>query len=305
MKKGYIFKPLPILHAIALEKEIKKFTVTMNLQESMGAASFSTDQSINIIGSLPDGLYPLVYSGESKGVRKWHGNILDKNVIETKGDQNVVDALHFDHTDIRLILITKDLLLKYSKSQHCGDDIDLSNKIFYIANKDIDIFLDLHTRILHNQLVSEEELSSLILSILQNPITENASHEKSYLLVKKAIDLMLLNIRSPLLIGLLSKALGVNIRTLELAFKKELNITPKSFYKRLLLQSIEAELRRREQEKKTITSILGQYQIYGLSEFGLSFKNYFKKPPSEIGMLHEHENPFGWNETIFSEFAEH
>ena len=270
----------------------------------MGAASFITNQSIHIIGDLPEDLYPFAYRGKSKGICKWHGNILNKNIIETKGDQNSVDGVTFDHADIRFILITKTLLLEYIKEQCCSDDIDLSNRMFFIDDKDVTVFLDIHTRILKNEIVSKDELSSLLLRILQNPITETSSLEKSHILVQKAIDLMNLNIRSPLLISTLSEALEVNIRTLELAFKKEFNIPPKRYYKRLLLQSIETELRRRRQKEKTVTSILEQYQIHGLSEFGLSFKNYFNKTPSQIGMLGEDENPFGWNEAIFSEFAE-
>ena len=297
-------KLFPMITAIPLEKEIKPFTVSINLQKNVGAAYFNTGQGIHIIGSLPEDLYPLVYSGKSKGVRKWHGNILDKNVIQTKGNQNIVDDLYFDHTDVRLILITTDLLLEYSKNQCCNDDIDLSNRMFFIDDKNVTVFLDIHTRILKNEIVSKEELSSLLLRILQNTITETSSLEKSHILVQKAIDLMNLNIRSPLLISTLSEALEVNIRTLELAFKKEFNIPPKRYYKRLLLQSIETELRKRKQKEKTVSSILEQYQIHGLSEFGLSFKNYFNKTPSEIGMLEEDENPFGWDESIFSEFAE-
>ena len=197
-------KLFPMITAIPLEKEIKPFTVSINLQKNVGAAYFNTDQGIHIIGSLPEDLYPLVYSGKSKGVRKWHGNILDKNVIQTKGNQNIVDDLYFDHTDVRLILITTDLLLEYSKNQCCNDDIDLSNRMFFIDDKNVTVFLDIHTRILQNQLVSEEELSSFVLRILQNPIAETSSLEKSHILVQKAIDLMNLNIRSPLLISTLS-----------------------------------------------------------------------------------------------------
>ncbi len=293
-----------MITAIPLEKEIKPFTMTMNMQNDVGAASFITDQSIHIIGNLPEDLYPFAYRGKSKGICKWHGNILNKNIIETKGDQNSVDGVTFDHADIRFILITKTLLLEYIKEQCGSDDIDLSNRMFFIDDKDVTVFLDIHTRILKNEIVSKEELGSLLLRILQNPITETSSLEKSHILVQKAIDLMNLNIRSPLLISTLSEALEVNIRTLELAFKKEFNIPPKRYYKRLLLQSIETELRRRRQKEKTVASILEQYQIYGLSEFGLSFKNYFNKTPSQIGMMKEDENPFGWNEAIFSEFAE-
>ena len=294
-----------MITAIPLEKEIKPFTVTMNLQNNVGAASFITDQSIHIIGNLPEDLYPFAYRGKSKGICIWHGNILNKNIIETKGDQNSVDGVTFDHVDIRFILITKTLLLEYIKEKCYSDDIDLSNRMFFIDDKDVTVFLDLHTRILKNKIVGKEELSSLVLRILQNPITETSSLEKSHILVQKAIDLMNLNIKSPLLISTLSEALEVNIRILELAFKKEFNISPKRYYKRLLLQSIETELRRRRRQKeKTVTSILEQYQIHGLSEFGLSFKNYFNKTPSQIGMLGEYENPFGWNEAIFSEFAE-
>ncbi len=293
-----------MITAIPLEKEIKQFTVTMNLQNDVGAASFITDQSIHIIGNLPEDLYPFVYRGKSKGLCKWHGNILNKNVIETKGDQNSVDGVTLDGADIRFILITKTLLLEYIKNQCCCDAIDLSNRMFFIDDKDVNVFLDIHTRLLQNELVSEDELSSFLLRILHNPITENPSLERSRILVQKAIDLMNQNIKTPLLISALSEALEVNIRTLELAFKKEFKISPKCYYTRLLLQSIEAELRKRRQDDITVTSVLEQYQIHGLSEFGLSFKNYFNKTPSEIGMLEEHENPFGWDEAIFSEFAE-
>ena len=278
--------------------------MTMTMQNDVGAASFMTDQSIHIIGDLPEDLYPFAYRGKSSGICKWHGNILNKNMMETKGDQNTVDGITFDHADIRFILITKTLLIKYIEKQENNNDIDLSNRMFFIADKDVTVFLDIHARILKNEIVGKEELSPLLLSILQNPIREMSSPEKSHILVQKAIDLMNLNIQSPLLISTLSEALEVNIRTLELAFKKEFKLSPKRYYKRLLLQSIEPELRKRKQEEETVSSILEQYQIHGLSEFGLSFKNYFNKTPSEVGMMKEDENPFGWNEHIFSEFAE-
>lgn len=88
---------------------------------------------------------------------------------------------------------------------------------------------------------------------------------------------MNLNIKSPLLISILSEALEMNIRTLELAFQKEFNIPPKRYYKRLLLQSIETELRQRKQEEETVSSILAQYQIHSLSEFGLLHYNIENK----------------------------
>jgi len=297
-------KLFPTITAIPLEKEIKQFAMNMNLNNDVGAATFTTDQSIHIIGDLPEELYPFAYRGKSKGICKWHGNRLNKNTIETKGDQNFVDGVTFDHVDIRFILITKTLLLEYIKEQCGNDDIDLSNKMFFIDDKDVTVFLDIHTRILENEIISKDELSSLLLRILQSPIKETPAPEKSHILVQKAIDLMILNIKSPLLISTLSETLEVNIRTLELAFKKELNISPKRYYKRLLLHSVEAELRKRKQEDATVTSILTEYHIYGLSEFGLSFKNYFNKTPSHIGMLGEHENPFGWDEAIFSEFTD-
>ena len=302
--KGCIIKLYPLITAIPLEKEIKDFTMTMNLNNDVGAASFTTDQSIHIIGDLPEDLYPFAYRGKSKGICKWHGNILHKNIIETKGDQNSVDGVTFDHVDIRFILITKTLLREYIKEQCGNDDIDLANRMFFIEDKDVNVFLDLHTRIFKNEIVSKDELSSLLLRILQNPVKETSTPEKSHILVQKAIDLMRLNIKSPLLISTLSEMLEVNIRTLELAFKKEFNISPKRYYKRLLLHSVEEELRKRKQEDATVTSILAEYQIHGLSEFGLSFKNYFNKTPSQIGMLAEHENPFGWDEAIFSEFTD-
>ena len=84
--------------------------------------------------------------------------------------------------------------------------------------------------------------------------------------------------------------------------KKYLHITPKLYYKRLLLLAIETELR--NNQAKNISNVINEYQIYNLSQFGASFKNYFNKTPSEVLNLEIKDNPFGWNEKIFIEFSE-
>ena len=72
------------------------------------------------------------------------------------------------------------------------------------------------------------------------------------------------------------------------------------YYKRLLLLAIEMEPRKTAEA--SVTSVINEYQIYNLSQFGARFKNYFNKTPSEILNIASKDNPFGWNERIFEEY---
>lgn len=292
-----------MIFTVPLDKNIHTINfLTYTSLNDISAIHVKSEQSIHFTGTLPEDIYPFVYTGKSKGHRKWHGYTLDTNMIETKGDKNEVDALVFGDTDACMILVKKSFVKQYLQSMYGDDDFNrhLAFNTYQIGDKDLELFIDIHRHILEGKQVSNEEIESLLFQILQNPIQDKACLPKDCTLVQTAISSMKNHIKNPILIKELCKDLGVSIRTLEMAFNKHLSITPKVYYKRLLLLTIEAELR----NKKTIniSNVLQEYEIYNLSQFGASFKHYFSKTPSEIKRLSEDENPFGWNEKIFLEF---
>ncbi len=292
-----------MVYIIPLEKSIKPIEISAKFTQSVGAIDIRSNQSIHFTGTLPEDLYTFVYTGKSRGRHTWHGSAFDQAIIETSGKNYQVDDLVIGQTDVRIVLIRKNLMQRFL--QDSGKDLALyyAEHAYSIVEKDIDLFLDMHARILAKGNVSDKEVGALVLRILQKPATDKALPEQGYDLVNTAIGLMKEHTKSPFLISELADILDVNIRTLELAFNKHFQISPKAYYKRLLLQIIEIRLRGRDSNETNVADVLAEYQIYNLSQFGLSFKNYFKKTPASIGTLSDKENPFGWNEKIFAEFA--
>lgn len=292
-----------VVNAIPLGKSIEDIDITSYMSDTIGALHLKSDQSVHFTGTLPDGIYPIVYTGKSKGYHAWHGRELSKHMIEFKGTQNEVDSLILDHTDVRAILLPKNLLYQYLEHTFTEKTPEASSfqLLYQISDDDIHIFLDIHARILKEEKVSDEELGALILSILQQPITDHYLPSQGYELVQSAIKLMKDHLESPLLITELSMKLNVNIRTLELAFKKHFKLSPKCYYKRFLLQQVERELRNRHEKESNVGDVLEEFNIYNHSQFGASFKKHFNETPSQSGIACTNENPFGWDETVFSQ----
>lgn len=292
-----------MIFAIPLHKTVKKINITVSPSVSeFSAMHISSDQSMHFIGTFPDDIYPIAFTKNYSTNDKWHGHLCPTHMIKTKGNQDKIDDLIFNKTDLRLLLIDKKLFKTYLHNIFGDSDLEpiYNSMAYHLKDEDIDMFLNIHNRTMKNEKVSKEEISLLLSKIYEEPIMDQLPFVKGYDLIQRATSLMLNHLKDPLLIEELSLALDVSRRTLALAFKKHLNINPKLYYKRLLLLSIEIELRKTK--KDSVTKIINEYQIYNLSQFGASFKNYFHKTPSEILNLDIKDNPFGWNESIFEEY---
>jgi hypothetical protein len=102
-----------MVNAIPLDKTIENITVISRISDMIGALHVQSDQSIHFNGKLLDDIYPLVYTGMSKGHSLWHNNTLSKHMIETKGTQHEVDSLNIGDTDVRAILLPKSRVDQY------------------------------------------------------------------------------------------------------------------------------------------------------------------------------------------------
>ena len=292
-----------MIFAVPLHQTVEKIDLLVSSSTSeFCAMHIKSDQSIHFIGTFPDDTYPIVYTKNYSNNDKWHGYILPTNIVKTRGDQYKIDDLIFNKTDLRLILIDKKLFTTYLHKIFGDRELEpiYSSMAYRLRDEDINMFLNIHDRTMKDEKVSNEEIILLLSKIFEESIMDQFPPVKGYDLIQRATYLILNHLKEPLLIEELSRALDVSRRTLELAFKKHLNISPKLYYKRLLLLSIEIELRKTKEE--SITKVINEYQIYNLSQFGASFKNYFEKTPSEILHLDIKDNPFGWNERIFEEY---
>lgn len=293
-----------MIFTIPLDKDIHKINVSVSTSQSDIAAMYVTsDQGTHFTGILHDEIYPIVYVKEYSDSNKWRGRIYGPNMIKTKGSKNNVDELVLNKTDVRLILINKKILETYLEKIFSDIDVkSIYSFTAYHANDEvIQAYINIHDQLIKNEKVSDEEMIKLLSHIFHRPFTDKLALEKGYDLTASAICLMKDHLKDPLLMKEISIKLDVSCSTLERTFKKYLNITPKLYYKRLLLLVIETELR--NNQAKSISSIINEYQIYNLSQFGASFKDYFNKTPSEVLNLDIRDNPFGWNEKVFIEFA--
>jgi len=173
------------------------------------------------------------------------------------------------------------------------------SKLYHINDNDLEIFYSIHDRILKKGKIPDDEIFPFLLRITQNSmISENSATDNNYHLTQKAILLMKKHLKTPITIKALSDILDVSTRTLELTFNKHFHLSPKCYYKRLLYLDVEKEIRMRDPEKVNISDILCKYEMYDLSYFGKSFKEYFDTKPSKIN----NNNPLGWNERVFMDF---
>jgi len=293
-----------VIFTIPLDKTVEKINIAISPSPGeLAAMRVMSDQSMHFTGIFPDETVGLVYTKNYSHNNIFQGTLCDNNnIIKTKGDQGKIDDLLFNKTDLQLLLINTKLFKTYL--HNIFGDIDLepiySPMAYRLKDEDIDMFLNIHDRTMKGEKVSKEEISLLLSKVFEEPIMDQLPFVKGYDLIQRATSLMLDHLKDPILIQELSRALDVTTRTLELAFRKHMNISPKLYYKRLLLLTIEMELRKRKEV--SITSVINEYQIYNLSQFGASFKSYFNKTPSEICNLNISENPFGWNERIFEEY---
>jgi len=293
-----------MIFTIPLNKVIEDITVrSSNFSTPINAMHISSNQSLHFMGTLPEDLYPFVYGGKSRTLRLWHGDLLDNNTIETKGKTNDVDAIIYELADIRFLLVPKFLLEKFLKEQHHIDDISQYYKYnsYSFNDEDLKIFLNLHTAVLNNEEVLESEIKDCLLRLLKKPLQKSAVVDKRYVLVKRAIEMMKQYIKEPIQIKELTKKLNTSERTLELVFQKFLTISPKAYYKRLLLSYVEIALRK--EGEQNVSEVLQEFQIYNLSQFGASFKKNFDSTPSDILSMKNKNNPFGWDENVFFEFS--
>ncbi|MEP3350452.1 MAG: GlxA family transcriptional regulator [Marinomonas sp.] len=94
----------------------------------------------------------------------------------------------------------------------------------------------------------------------------------------EAVQLMELNIEEPLLISELTAHIGISGRELERLFKRNLQQTPKSFYRQLRLEKSRNML---QQTKESVTSIAVACGFVSLSHFTRCYQKQFSKKPSQ------------------------
>jgi len=111
---------------------------------------------------------------------------------------------------------------------------------------------------------------------IQEPIEKEKKN-----IVFEARELLHTSLQEGLNVSEVAHKLGVNIRTLQYHFKKELGITPKQYLQSIKLHAIREELLHSSSKNMTVGEVAFKYHFYHLSHFANEYKQTFGESPSE------------------------
>ena len=192
-----------MIFTVPLDKTVEKINIAIRpFTSELGAMRIMSDQSMHFTGIFPEETVGLVYTKNYSNHNKFRGCLCDNNIIKTKGNQDKIDDLLFNKTDLRLLLIDTKLFKTYL--HNIFGDIDLepiySPMAYRLKDEDIDMFLNIHHRTMKGEKVSKEEISLLLSKIFESPIMDQLPFVKGYDLIQRATSLMTNHLKKPLLI---------------------------------------------------------------------------------------------------------
>jgi AraC family ethanolamine operon transcriptional activator len=99
--------------------------------------------------------------------------------------------------------------------------------------------------------------------------------------VKRARDYIEDHLTETILMGQVAEQAGVSIRTLELAFRSVLGVTPFEYIRTRRLNKIRQRLLDQKQETRTLTDLAIEHALFHLGRFSGDYKALFGELPSE------------------------
>jgi AraC-like DNA-binding protein len=131
--------------------------------------------------------------------------------------------------------------------------------------------------------LSEQALSTMLLTISHNHTAElfGPCEPAASRSVRAVIDLVHSEDRAEFVVSDLASKLGVTIRALELAFRKELDTTPNAYLLRTRLERAHEELRRGEaRDGTTVTDVAMKWGFAHTGRFAKRYRQAFGISPS-------------------------
>ena len=131
------------------------------------------------------------------------------------------------------------------------------------------------------QLEIQEELAMLLLDGCQAKPSTFEGQRNDYRIVRRALDYIEQNIKSPVRLSVMCNELGTSVRNLQLQFKKHLNITPKRAVEQSRLASLRGRLLNESAEDVTVSQLACEQGFSHHSQLARDYFRAFGELPSQ------------------------
>lgn len=131
------------------------------------------------------------------------------------------------------------------------------------------------------QLLWQETLATILLGACQAEPTPCGKRANGYNTVRRALDYVEQNISGPIRLSEMCNELGVSVRTLQLQFKKYLNVTPKRAVEQMRLACLRRRLLAEAGSNSTVSEVAFKQGYSHLSQLAQDYFKAFAELPSQ------------------------
>lgn len=245
-------------------------------------------------GTTPRGMRTFALSPNAAENLVWHRQSAEANSLLVFGDDCELFTTSRAAVDICTVSISNDRLDEVLGSAG-GDTLSSEACLSLLQDDDLAEFYRnflMLARFLSeavpsdkdynkNKTLLEEQLQlDLVMAATAHSVPCTVSRAKSYHTVQAALEYILTHLRDPVRITALAREMGVSVRTLELCFKKHLDVPPKRVINLLRLSAVRRELLAPETNEATVSNTAGNWNFWHLGQFSADYHVAFGELPS-------------------------
>lgn len=129
----------------------------------------------------------------------------------------------------------------------------------------------------------ELDLAGQILELLAEPldVIRPVMTNRRQLVLKRMLDYLEANPKSPVTVHELAKAVGAGVRTLEYVFRDYFGVTPKAYLTTRRLIGVRRELQRSDVETTRVGDVALSWGFWHLGRFSKVYQQFFGEQPSK------------------------
>ncbi len=265
------------------------------LLPNMIIQKYDISKSLKINGTVPQGYYTFSIGIVTHNKAIWRNKLIKSNVIAVYPKSAEIEAVSPDDFSTFELSISKNYLEKVAPYYNVEDIENYleGDKHYKCDPQKLDQFKILLNGYLNKLELSkshafyltktiEEEVVSNLLKLLFSSSSEKQNHQTiRRTLAVNIVDEVLSkdDIGSLSVLDLCEKA-NVSQRTLEYAFRKKYNITPKQYLRIVRLNRVRKLLLDSINSQTNISDISNQYGFWHMGQFAKDYKNLFGELPS-------------------------
>lgn len=256
------------------------------------------DRRFHQTGAPPERMHTYTITEESPPDMRWCGSDIKENTVQAFSAARDFDAINSDKFCGYILSFPEDQLARTAESLDLPEPSTLFRQNGEVSNGDPELMRRLRQRVrgLFERNADSTGISispgrdaefdfkvqSLLLRTLASQGTKNrvGHNGNASLVVKRALEFIDAYPDEPATVAAVAEAARVSRRTLNYAFRSELDATPKQYLQAMRLDSARRELRRAASSTK-IADVANESGFWHLGQFAADYRRQFGELPSE------------------------